>query len=198
MDDIEEFLMAWIPLFVAIDPVGLVPIFLGITQGIDPDRRRKIAHQATITAGVVAVGFMFLGKFIFKALGISIADFQIGGGLILFILATRDVLGYSEKDLVTREDVAIVPLGLPLITGPATLVAVLYLMDAVGISATLLALLVNLLLVAMGFQYGERITRWMGVAGLRAVSKIIALLLAAIAVSMVVRGWLQMSPSMRI
>lgn len=199
MDEaLEKFLMAWIPLFVAMDPVGLVPIFLGITRGLDAERRRKIAHQATITAGVVAVGFMFLGRFVFQALGITESDFQIAGGIILFALATRDLLGQPEKTTVTLEDVGVVPLGLPLITGPATLAAVLLLMETVGIAVTLLALLVNLLLVAWGFRCSERLVRWIGLPGLRAVSKIIALLLAAIAVNMVQRGWQQMAGAMRL
>jgi multiple antibiotic resistance protein len=82
-----------------------------------------------------------------------------------------------------------VPLGMPLIAGPALLTALLILVDTVGIIFTLLALLVNLLLVGFGFRYAHHFTRWMGQQGMKGVSKLISLLLAAIAVSLIRRGW---------
>jgi multiple antibiotic resistance protein len=87
-----RFLQAFIPLFVAIDPIGLAAIFLGMGQNIRSDQRRRLADQAIWTGGLVALGFLFLGQSVFTALGIAVADFQIAGGLILFILAAKDLL----------------------------------------------------------------------------------------------------------
>ena len=185
-------LFAWIPLFVAIDPVGLIPLFLGMTEGIDPVRRRRISHQALVTAAVVLVGFMFLGKLTFRVLGITVGDFKIAGGLILFILASRDLVRTDGRPQVLPDDFGIVPLGLPLIAGPATLTTLLILMDSVGVGYALAALLLNLFVVALAFYFAERLARLVGQTGLRAISKIIALLLAAIAVSMIRRGWQSM------
>ena len=189
IDWLEKLLLAWIPLFVALDPVGVVPIFLGMTAGIEAKRRNRITHQATWTAAIVAVGFMFLGKLIFKAVGISVGDFKVAGGLILLVLASRHLLQTGPSVTPLPEDFGIVPLGLPLIAGPATLTTLLILMDSVGIPFTLAALVVNLCLVSLALHFSDRLAQWIGMTGLNAISKIISLLLAAIAVSMIRHGW---------
>jgi len=189
---LKQLLFAGIPLFVAIDPIGLVPLFLGMTEGIDHARRRRISHQALATAAVVLVGFMFLGKFTFRVVGITVGDFKIAGGLILFVLASRDLVRTNGGPQVLPEDFGIVPLGLPLIAGPATLTTLLILMDSVGIGFALTALLLNLVIVALAFYSADGLARIIGQPGLRAVSKIVSLLLAAIAVSMIRRGWQSM------
>ena len=184
----QRFLLAWVPLFVAIDPVGIVPVFLAMTEDAGAERRRRIAHQAAWTAALVAVGFMFLGKLIFRALGITVADFQIAGGLVLVGVASRDLLFPERKTPHAGGDFGVVPLGLPLIVGPATLTTLLILLDTVGLGFTLAALLVNLLLVVGALRYSERLAGWVGLNGLRAISKIVALLLVAIAVHMIRLG----------
>jgi multiple antibiotic resistance protein len=185
----ENFLLAWIPLFVAMDPVGLVPIFLGITEKMTPQQRKMVSFQATLTAAIVVVGFMFLGKFMFRALGITVADFQMAGGLILLVIAGVDLVGMEKNTLPAADDSGVVPLGMPLIAGPATISTLLILIDSIGYYYTLLGLMVNLAMVAMAFALSERLTRWFGVRGMRAASKIVSMLLAAIAVNMIRRGW---------
>lgn len=185
----QDFLDAWIPLFVAIDPPGVAPMFLGLTQGVDPAERRNIANQATLTAAIVAIGFLFLGELTLRALDITLADFQVAGGLVLLGLAYRDILGSPETAPARREDVGVVPLGTPLVAGPATLTLLLILARSVGLTITLLALLANLVLVLLTFRYSDRLTRFVGLRGLRAAARIVALLLAAIAVHMIRRGW---------
>ena len=175
----------------AMDPIGLVPLFVGMTDGIAPARRQRVAHQATLTAALVAVGFMFLGRAVFHALGITVGDFKMAGGLILLVLAARDLLRTDNKTPPLAEDFGVVPLGLPLIVGPATLTTLLILLDLVGTVYTLAALVANLALVVLAFQFSDRLARWIGLTGMRAISKIISLLLAAIAVSMIRRGWQQ-------
>jgi len=98
-------------------------------------------------------------------------------------------LDLSGHNRYAGESFGVVPLGMPLIAGPALLTALLILVDTVGIIFTLLALLVNLLLVGFGFRYADHLTRWMGPQGLKGASKLISLLLAAIAVSLIRRGW---------
>src|SRR5207249_7527183 len=148
----ENLLLAFIPLFVAIDPVGVVPLFWGISQGVDAERKRRIVNQATWTAAIVAIGFMFLGKVIFRALNITVADFQIAGGLILLGLAAHDLLGVGPGIAKTNEDFGVVPLGLPIIVGPATLATLLIVMDSVGVGYALAGLLVNLALINLSFR----------------------------------------------
>jgi len=185
---IEKFLLAFIPVFVAIDPIGLVAIFLGLGTNASHEHRKNQAFLGLLTGLLVATGFIFLGKGIFAALGITIADFQIAGGLILLVLAVRELVGYGRADRDADDEFGVVPLGMPLIAGPALLTALLILIDSVGVLFTLSALIANLAIVALALCNAERFAHLMGKQGLRGASKIIALLLAAIAISLIRRG----------
>jgi multiple antibiotic resistance protein len=186
---IQKFLLAFIPVFVAIDPIGLVAIFMGLGTSASQEHRRHQAFLGLLTGLLVAAGFIFLGKGIFAALGITVADFQVAGGLILLALAVRELVGYGRADRDTDNEFGVVPLGMPLIAGPALLTALLILIDSVGVVFTLVSLIVNLAIVAIALCNAERFARLMGRQGLRGISKIIALLLAAIAISLIRRGW---------
>src|SRR5438876_3690515 len=186
---IEKFFLAFIPVVVAIDPIGLVAVFIGLSAGASREERRGQALLGIFTALCLAVGFIFLGKIIFTALGITVADFQVAGGLILLGLAGRELLNVAPASREATDDFGIVPLGMPLIAGPALLTALLVLVDTVGLVFTIAALLVNLALVVVAFWNADFVARWMGRQGLRGISKIVALLLAAIAVSLIRRGW---------
>lgn len=187
---LDRFAQAFIPLFVAIDPIGLAAVFIALGEGASPEMRRRISRQATLTGGVVALVFLFLGQGIFRALGITVGDFQIAGGLILFVLATRDLVRpAAEEPPKLAEGFGVVPLGMPLIAGPALIATLLLLAQTVGIPLTLIALAANLLLVMLAFSQADRIGRTIGATGMRAISKIVSLLLAAIAINMIRRGW---------
>ena len=188
-ESLGKFLQAFIPLFVAIDPVGMAAVFLALGQGATPATRRRVAWQATVTGGVIALGFLFLGQNVFTAVGVSVKDFQVAGGLILLILAARDLTQSDFGPVKMPEDFGIVPLGMPLIAGPALITTLLLLVQTVGMPATLMALAVNLGIVVLAFVGSEWLARLIGQTGLRAISKIISMLLAAIAVAMIRRGW---------
>ena len=187
---LSKFLLAFIPLFVAIDPVGLAAIFLGLGRNVDRAQRQKIANQATWTGGLVALGFLFLGQSVFRVVGISVSDFQVAGGLILFVIAAKDLLSSAAEPEKLPPDFGVVPLGMPLIAGPASITTLLVLAQnqAVGLGVTLGALVANLVLVVLALHYSEWLGRKIGETGLRAISKIVSMLLAAIAVSMIRHG----------
>ena len=186
---VHKFFVAFIPIFIAIDAVGLVAMFMGLAGDAPREQRHKQGFIAILTALCISVGFIFLGKIIFTALGITVADFQVAGGLILLGLAGRELLNVAPATREATDDFGVVPLGMPLIAGPALLTALLVLVDTVGLVFTIAALLVNLALVVIAFWNADFVARWMGRQGLRGVSKIVALLLAAIAVSLIRRGW---------
>jgi multiple antibiotic resistance protein len=165
-------------------------VFLAMGAGVPVERRKKIANQAAWTGGLVALLFLFLGQTIFAALGITVSDFQIAGGLILFILAAKDLIQSAAVPEVVPEDFGVVPLGMPLIAGPASITTLLVLAQSktIGLGIILAALAVNLVLVVLAFAYSDWLGRKIGATGLRAISKIIALLLAAIAVNMIRQG----------
>jgi multiple antibiotic resistance protein len=186
---LKQFVQAFIPLFVAIDPIGLAAVFFALGHDVPPLQRQRIARQATITGGGVALAFLFLGQSIFRALGIGVSDFQIAGGLILFVLAARDLVLAAPEDQKMSDDFGVVPLGMPLIAGPALITTLLVLTQTLGWMPAFAGLVANLLLIMLAFAYSEWLSRKIGATGLRAISKIISMLLAAIAVNMVRRGW---------
>jgi multiple antibiotic resistance protein len=186
---LEKFILAFIPVFVAIDPIGLVALFMGLGTHAQTEDRTKQALLGILTGLLVSVGFIFLGKIVFAALGITVADFQVAGGLILLVLAGRELVSVGGQDRTGSHEFGIVPLGMPLIAGPALLTALLILVDSVGLIYTVSSLLLNLAIVAVALCQADRVGRLVGKQGLRGVSKLIALLLAAIAVSLIRRGW---------
>jgi multiple antibiotic resistance protein len=190
LDMVHKFFVAFIPIFVAIDAIGLVAMFLGLAGDTPREQRQREGFIAIFTAFCISIGFIFLGKIIFTALGITVADFQVAGGLILLGIAGRELLNVAPASREATDDFGVVPLGMPLIAGPALLTALLILVDTVGLLYTIAALLVNLALVVVAFWNADFVAHLMGRQGLRGVSKIVALLLAAIAVSLIRRGWL--------
>jgi multiple antibiotic resistance protein len=184
----DQFLLAFIPLFVAIDVFGVLPLFVGLTGGMDERRLRTLIAEAIGAAVVVSLLFLVGGKMIFSFLGITESDFRVGGGIVLLVLAVTDLLFARDTRLDPRESVGIVPIGIPLIMGPAALTTVLLLVDSYGYLWTILSLLANMLIVWVAFLQARRLTAAMGEAGSRAVAKVAALLLAGIAVMMVRSG----------
>lgn len=188
---LEDFLLSLIPLFVAIDPLGLLPLFLSLTEELTPHERRNVALQACATAFGVAVLFLFLGQAVFRILGIRMEDFLVAGGILLFCFALTDLLAWETRrpiPLTSHTQIAAVPLGTPLITGPGTLAATLLLSEKHGSLPTVPALAVCILVVAVLFLTADRIVRCLGTAGTRTASRIASILLAAYAVMMIRRG----------
>ena len=192
----NDILLAFIPVFFAMDPVGLLPIFAGLTEGIDPHAKKKIILQSLITAGLVAVGFIFLGRLIFHFLGITMGDFMAAGGTILFCLAMRDLMSLDRKS-APIEGLGAVPIGTPLVVGPGVLTLALMLMSQYGLVPTLAAVFLNLALVGIVFFGSDMFMAVLGKAGARALSKVLSLLLAAIGVMMVRRGIVEIIASSR-
>ncbi len=184
----ENFWSVFIPLFVAIDVFGAVPIFLGMMEGVERSRRRKITLQAVITAFGISLVFMVSGRTIFRLLGITADDFRIGGGLVLLVLAISELLFSKETQRDLNETAGVVPLGTPLIIGPAALTTILILMDRHGGVGTLLSLAVNLLFVWLAFNFSTPLAQLFSAAGLKALSKVVHIFLAAIAIMMIRLG----------
>jgi multiple antibiotic resistance protein len=185
---IEPFLMSFIPIMVAIDAPGILPIFVSITQGIKPKERRKILRESLLTALLITIGFTFLGTAVFKALVIRVEDFMIAGGIILLIIAVGDIVLAGARKYTISPTFGVVPLGTPLIAGPATLTTTLALVSTYGYVPVLLSLAVNILLVWLIFSQSDRIIKVIGTNGALAFAKVAALLLAAIAVKMIRSG----------
>lgn len=192
MTPFKDILLAFIPVFVAVDVMGLLPIFVSLTHGVKRKEKSTIMFQSMVTAMCLAVGFIFLGKAIFRLLGITVGDFMVAGGAILFCLAITDIMNAGKiRERLAGEQLGVVPLGTPLIVGPAVLTTSLVIIDEYGLYATLVSVLLNLLIVGLVFLSSDVLIKILGEAGARALSKVTSLLLGAIAVMMMRKGIIQ-------
>jgi multiple antibiotic resistance protein len=153
-----------------------------------PNLRKQIIRDSIFTALIVGILFVALGEAIFNILGITSDDFKIAGGLVLLILAISELIKHEEKSRKPAGRVGVVPIGVPLIVGPAVLTTILVLVDHYGIMPTIISLILNLFIVWISFNSAERITNILGKGTIGGISKIMALLLASIAVMMIRLG----------
>jgi multiple antibiotic resistance protein len=187
-DYLKDTLLAFIPLFVAIDVIGILPIFLSLTEEMDKFQRQGVIRQSVITALAVGIGFLILGKFIFVLLGITVSDFKIAGGILLLIFAVRDLVMGDKIVRNPSPTMGVVPIGMPLIVGPAVLTSLLILIDTYHYLPTITSFIINLGVVWIIFSQAEVIIRILGEGGTKGVAKVANLLLAAIAVMMIRKG----------
>ena len=192
----HRFLLAFLPLFVAIDPLGVLPFFLSLTQGLPAPQKKTIARTAALTAFLLSLSFALGGRIILDYLGLTIWDFSIAGGILLLVLSVSDLLQSQkipeeeEKSgrTLIRRSLGVVPLGIPVIAGPATLTTALTLSKSGPLWAVVTALLANMLLIYFLLSQSEKVNRILGSTLSSAIGKIFSLLLAAIAVSLIHKG----------
>jgi multiple antibiotic resistance protein len=186
---LHSFILTFIPLFIVMDPLGNLPFIISLSEGMSGQERRKMIHIAIVTATLVGLVFLFFGRFILNILDISIGSFVIAGGLILLVLSIRYMTSGQMVELIKEEImVAVVPMGTPLISGPATITTLLLLATQFSLGMVLISFVTNILISWIVFLLSNWIVRFIGIGGLKAVSKVFSLLLAAIAVSMIFRG----------
>ena len=184
----KNFLLSFIPIFVAMDAIGVLPIFIGFTEHLKKRDKQKIVVQSIITAFLIGIVFLYLGKWIFSILGVQVSDFKIAGGLVLLAISLREILQYEKTHKLSPDTMGAVPIGTPLVTGPAVLTTIIILVDSYGMTLTVLSFVANLIITLVVFSYASSISNFLGKAGSKAVSKIASLLLAAIAVMMIRKG----------
>ena len=186
MEDILRILPnTFIPLFVATNIFMLLPIFISLTKEMSHQKRRVVIRDSILTAFIVSFLFFALGEVIFRIIGITADDFKIAGGLLLLIIAILDITRHVEEKLKPDIKLGVVPIGVPLIVGPAVLTNILLLVDHYGILPTVIALVLNLCIVWISFVNAERIIRLVGRGGMMGIGKVMALLLASIAIMMI-------------
>jgi len=180
-----------VPLFIVIDAIGNLPFVISASEGMSKPERRKMINIVVLTAAVVGLIFLFLGQFILNVMDISFGSFAIAGGLILLALSIRYMItGHmvESENEVKNEMVGVVPIGTPLTVGPATITTLLLLVKEYPLYWVLISFALNLFIVWIVCMLGNWIARFLGQGGIKAVSRVFSLLLAAIAVSMVIKG----------
>jgi len=199
---LDAFVAAFLPLFVAINIFGILPIYTGMTEHVAPGERRRLLLAALSAALVLAVLMLFAGDVIFRTLGITVHDLRVGGGLILLTIAVADLAFGELKKRRTDQngdgpshELSVVPLGIPLIIGPGAITAILVTKGQYGYAPTLLGIVANLLLVFVVFAFGPALLRLLGPSTSKAMAKVASLFLAAIAVAMIRGGVMGMMAS---
>jgi multiple antibiotic resistance protein len=184
-----DFWLCFVPLFVAVDAVGVLPMFMGLTEGLTARQRRRTILLSCLTAVFVALAFLCLGRGVLQLLGITVADFMIAGGILLLVFAMSDLLQLQKlQRRVDPEEIGAVPIGVPLITGPAVLTTALLLLNEYGVWPTASAAILNIGIAGLVFSKADLLERLMGKTGAKIMSKITSLLLSAIAVTMIRKG----------
>jgi multiple antibiotic resistance protein len=188
---LQPFILSFTALFVALDIIGAIPMYLGLTKDLSGEARVRIVNTSMAVALVVAIIFAFVGQTLFSHLGITIPDFKIAGGIILLLISLADLLGGPESQNRGSGSTGIVPLAVPLITGPAVLTTLVVQVGERGYFITLGALFLNYLIAWWALRNCDLIKRVIGKDGTMIVSKIAALLLSAIAVAMIRAGLIE-------
>ena len=187
-EHLQYFVLTFVPLFIVIDALGNLPFVISLSGSMIKQERRKMIHVATITATIVGLVFLFFGQFILTVMGISVGAFAIAGGLILLVLSIKYMSTGRMVEAVKEEMVAVVPIGTPLTVGPATITTLLLLATQFPLYMVLISFALNMLVTWGIFMLSGYIVRFMGQGGLKAISRVFSLLLAAIAVSMIIHG----------
>lgn len=191
----DTFWLCFVPLFVAVDAIGVLPMFISLTEGVDRTKARNVVFQSVITASAVALAFLAFGPALLNFLGVTVPDFMIAGGLLLIVISLSDLLTGEKKQRQTEPDgLGAVPIGVPLITGPGVLTTCILLAGLYGRLITALAVVVNIGIAGIVFVLARPITQILGQTGTKIVSKIASLLLTAIAVMLIRRGIMEIIP----
>jgi multiple antibiotic resistance protein len=191
---LQEFGLTFVPLFVAMDAIGVLPILVPLTQDMKTKERSRTVRLAVITALGLGLGFVAIGKGIFIFLGIEVSDFLVAGGLILFLLAAKELITgkmLEAQASVGADMLGVVPIGTPLVVGPAVLTTLLILTDQYSVVIVIFSFIANLAIAWLLFAQANRVVAFLGQGGVRATSKIVSLFLAAIAIKMIRQGVLQ-------
>jgi len=187
-DWLESFVFTFVPLFIVIDALGNLPFIISLSEGMTGRERRKMVHIAMLTAGVVGLAFLFFGQFILNVMDIKVGSFAIAGGIILLVLSVKYMTTGRMVELIKEEMIAIVPIGTPLTVGPATITTLLLLATQFKLYIVLISFLLNLLIAWVISLASNQVVKILGLGGLKAVSRVFSLLLAAIAVNMIIHG----------
>jgi multiple antibiotic resistance protein len=203
MSDIAVYAAVVVSVFAIVDPIGTLPFFVALTDGLPEEDRQVVLRRSVFVLGAVLALFALLGRFLFAIFGFTLAAFEIAGGILLFLVAFDMLQGeltrtkFNPKDreeaAARRDEIAVVPLGIPLLAGPGAISTVMiYEGTASGdpwiVVATFVAILVTACATFVIFRLGHPILRRLGHTGVMAMTRVLGLILAALGVQFVLNG----------
>jgi multiple antibiotic resistance protein len=187
MDLVYQFISAFLLLFIITDPIGNLPLFLALTEKQSDARRKNTLRIAVLTGFVILLIVSLLGTGILKFFRITLTDFKVAGGALLFIIAILILIG-RRWEATESEDVGAVPLGCPLLVGPGAITTTIVLIGEYGLNLTLYAIMANFVTSWVIFRFSNSLNRILGTTGSKIIAKVMAILIAAIAIKYMREG----------
>ena len=194
----SQFCIYFITLFLCIDVPGIAPLFIAMTCDFSPQKQLKIVNKTILTSLIILLIFAVSGLSVLNVFGISLAAFKLAGGILLLLLAIEMVLGKIPKaDNSEYEDagsdIAVFPLALPLLSGPATISMLIVFMkqaegNLINQSLVIFALLINMIIAWLTLRFANKITLVLGRSGINVLTKIFGILMAALACQFIISG----------
>ncbi|MEM3694199.1 MAG: MarC family protein [Candidatus Bathyarchaeia archaeon] len=188
---LPQILKATISLFVVIDPIGNIPLFIGLTEKLSQEERRRIFHMASWVAFLLLITFALAGQQVLLIFGVKLYSLMMAGGILLLIIAVRILLsgGWHEKS-DGPEDMGVVPIAFPLLVGPGAMTTTLVTLQADGAFVSLLAVLINFAIIWLVLRFIEPIYKILGRTGSQVIARIMAVFIAALAIELIFEGYL--------
>ncbi len=202
MVDLLFLITVYVAVFSVLNPIGAIPTLISLTTNYTPEERRKVIERSITVAGGVIIGFMFIGVYIFDVLGISISDFELAGGVLLFKVAFDMLQGKTsntkltadeEKESLSKDEIGVVPLGMPLLAGPGTITTTMiyFNLRSTGLEDKIMVFIAVILVILSAFivlRFSTLLFKRLGKTGSMIISRVMGLLLAAIGVEFMANG----------
>jgi multiple antibiotic resistance protein len=189
LDFITDLTRAVIALFIIVDPFGNIPIFMGLTEKVPDTQRKKVYNTATLVGFALLLVFAFTGQEILTIFGLSIYSFEVAGGILLLIIAIRILItGSMHENIESPESLGAVPIAIPLLVGPGAITTTIFNLQTYGSLLAILAVLIVLSLTWVILRFINGIYKFLGKTGSLVIARVMALLIAAIAIQYILTG----------
>jgi multiple antibiotic resistance protein len=186
---ISEFGKAALALFIIVDPFGNIPIFVGLTQNIQDAKKKKVYNTATIVGVILLLVFAFAGTGILSLFGLSIYSFEVAGGILLLIISIRILIsGSMHENVESPESIGAVPIAIPLLVGPGAITTTIFNIQQYDTIIAILSVLVVMAITWITLRYISKVYKFLGKTGSLVIARVMALLIAAIAVQYILTG----------
>jgi multiple antibiotic resistance protein len=185
----SEFGKAALALFIIVDPFGNIPIFVGLTQNIQDAKKKKVYNTATIVGVILLLVFAFAGTGILSLFGLSIYSFEVAGGILLLIISIRILIsGSMHENVESPESIGAVPIAIPLLVGPGAITTTIFNIQQYDTIIAILSVLVVMAITWITLRYISKVYKFLGKTGSLVIARVMALLIAAIAVQYILTG----------
>ena len=188
MDFISELTRAFVALFIIVDPFGNIPIFVGLTENITDAQRKKTYNTAILVGFALLLVFSFTGQEILSLFGLSIYSFEVAGGILLLIIAIRILISGFHENTESPESLGAVPIAIPLLVGPGAITTTIFNLQSYGTIITIAAVVIVLALTWVILRFINGFYKVLGKTGAIVIARVMALLIAAIAVQYILTG----------